>query len=411
EEIGDQTLGQARPVLLRGGTEPGIGQHHHRQIADDEVDPEHSGLLRPVDEVGELGFGPTSPVSDGSIRPLRGEERFGEPAIGDLHASDLGDETAEPPPRIGVGHRLRQHGFAMVDLRGEHLGDEASPIGKPSEQCRSADSGPPGDRVHRHVESALGEQLLRRGEDPPTIRIDIRTQTGRAGGVDLSRLGHLFSHFPRKRNGYSTCPLSLSGKPVPEQAERRADGLPANSRRGGKPMRILMFGRGVIATQYGWALEQAGHEVDFYVRPGRAATYGPFVDLDILDGRARGRNRRISHRWPLTMREDLDSNHDYELIILSVNHDQLPTAVEFLSSRLGDAALLIFNNVWDDPRDSAARLPAGQVVWGFPGGGGGFAGSTLRGGMLRSLTLGLLDGGPPTAAHTRVHELLTGAGF
>ena len=176
-------------------------------------------------------------------------------------------------------------------------------------------------------------------------------------------------------------------------------------------MRILMFGRGVIATQYGWALEQAGHEVDFYVRPGRAATYGPFVDLDILDGRARGRNRRISHRWPLTMREDLDSNHDYELIILSVNHDQLPTAVEFLSSRLGDAALLIFNNIWDDPRDIAARLPAGQVVWGFPGGGGGFAGNTLRGGMLRSLTLGLLDGGPPTAAHTRVHELLTGAGF
>jgi 2-dehydropantoate 2-reductase len=172
-----------------------------------------------------------------------------------------------------------------------------------------------------------------------------------------------------------------------------------------------MFGRGVIATQYGWALEQAGHDVDFYVRPGRTATYGPFVDLDILDGRARGRKRRISHRWPLTMREDLDSNHDYELIILSVNHDQLPTAVEFLSSRLGDAALLIFNNIWDDPRDSAARLPAGQVVWGFPGGGGGFAGNTLRGGMLRSLTLGLLDGGPPTAAHTRVHELLTGAGF
>lgn len=172
-----------------------------------------------------------------------------------------------------------------------------------------------------------------------------------------------------------------------------------------------MFGRGVIATQYGWALEQAGHDVDFYVRPGRTATYGPFVDLDILDGRARGRKRRISHRWPLTMREDLDSNHDYELIILSVNHDQLPTAVEFLSSRLGDAALLIFNNIWDDPSDSAAPLPAGQVVWGFPGGGGGFAGSTLRGGMLRSLTLGLLDGGPPTAAHTRVHELLTGAGF
>src|SRR5699024_6112714 len=174
---------------------------------------------------------------------------------------------------------------------------------------------------------------------------------------------------------------------------------------------ILMFGRGVIATQYGWALEQAGHDVDFYVRPGRTATYGPFVDLDILDGRARGRKRRTSHRWPLTMREDLDSNHDYELIILSVNHNPLPTAVEFLSSRLGDAALLIFNNICADPRDIAARLPAGEVVLGFPGGGGGFAGSAMRGGMLRTLTLGLLDGGPPTAAPRRVHELLTAARF
>ena len=32
-------------------------------------------------------------------------------------------------------------------------------------------------------------------------------------------------------------------------------------------MKILMFGRGVIAAAYGWALERAGHEVEFYVRP------------------------------------------------------------------------------------------------------------------------------------------------
>ena len=35
-------------------------------------------------------------------------------------------------------------------------------------------------------------------------------------------------------------------------------------------MRILMFGRGVIATIYGRVLHAAGHDVEFYVRPGRA---------------------------------------------------------------------------------------------------------------------------------------------
>ena len=51
-------------------------------------------------------------------------------------------------------------------------------------------------------------------------------------------------------------------------------------------MKILMFGRGVISTLYGWALEKAGNEVDFYVRPGRAADFGSSVDVDIRDGRA-----------------------------------------------------------------------------------------------------------------------------
>ena len=53
-------------------------------------------------------------------------------------------------------------------------------------------------------------------------------------------------------------------------------------------MRVLMFGRGVIATLYGHVLEAAGHEVHFYVRPGRAAEYGDDVGMDIIDAR----------RWP-----------------------------------------------------------------------------------------------------------------
>lgn len=60
-------------------------------------------------------------------------------------------------------------------------------------------------------------------------------------------------------------------------------------------MKILMFGRGVIATQYGWVLEQTGNTVEFYVRPGRIAQYGPTVSIDILDGRV----NRLGLRTPL----------------------------------------------------------------------------------------------------------------
>jgi 2-dehydropantoate 2-reductase len=46
-------------------------------------------------------------------------------------------------------------------------------------------------------------------------------------------------------------------------------------------MNILLFGRGVIATLYGWAFEKVGHSVTFYVRPGRSAEYCSHVHLDI----------------------------------------------------------------------------------------------------------------------------------
>ena len=58
-------------------------------------------------------------------------------------------------------------------------------------------------------------------------------------------------------------------------------------------MRILMFGRGVIATIYGRVLHAAGHDVEFYVRPGRAAEYGQEVTLDWIDGRRKPLGRRV----------------------------------------------------------------------------------------------------------------------
>ncbi|GAA1556042.1 ketopantoate reductase family protein [Brevibacterium picturae] len=176
-------------------------------------------------------------------------------------------------------------------------------------------------------------------------------------------------------------------------------------------MKILMFGRGVITTQYGWALERAGHDVDFYVRPGRIADFGPTVDLDIRDGRNSRKGKPVQETWPVTLREDLEAGHDYDLIIVSVNHDQLDSAVDFLHTRVGRATVLIFNNVWVDPAAAVARLPREQVVWGFPGSGGGYSGNTLRGGFAKSVWLGDVDGSSGTDRHRAVRELFTGAGF
>ena len=176
-------------------------------------------------------------------------------------------------------------------------------------------------------------------------------------------------------------------------------------------MKILFFGRGVIAAQYGWALEQAGHTVEFYVRPGRTAQYGPTLPLNLLDARRQPRGVRITERWPVQLREDLPATHDYDLLILSVPHYQVREAAAFLAPRLGQATLLVFSNFWQEPLTQVAPLPLDQLAWGFPQAGGRFtAAGVLEGALLNKVHVGTF-GTAPTAREVAVRDLLRQSGF
>jgi len=172
-------------------------------------------------------------------------------------------------------------------------------------------------------------------------------------------------------------------------------------------MRILMFGRGVIATTYGWALEKAGHEVQFYVRPGRAASYGPTVELDLLDARRKIWGEQVLESWPVSYVESLDSAGDFDLVIVSVSHHRLAEAARALAPHIGAATVLIFGNVWDELADAVPGLPAAQLVWGFPGAGGGVGDDgVMRAGLLPTVMLGL----PATERQRTVRDLFRGVG-
>jgi 2-dehydropantoate 2-reductase len=176
-------------------------------------------------------------------------------------------------------------------------------------------------------------------------------------------------------------------------------------------MKILMFGRGVIAVAYGWALEQAGHEVEFYVRPGRAAQYGATIDLELLDARRRLRGRLVTEKWPVRYRESLEPDHDFDLIVVSVQHYSFSEAMSLLAPRAGRATVLVFNNLLVEPAVAAAALPADQVAWGFPGAGGGFGeDGVLRAALLPVVFFGTLDE-PPSERALAVRAVFRQAGF
>ncbi|MEK4664619.1 2-dehydropantoate 2-reductase N-terminal domain-containing protein [Priestia sp. FSL H7-0729] len=148
-------------------------------------------------------------------------------------------------------------------------------------------------------------------------------------------------------------------------------------------MRILFFGRGVISTQYAWALEKAGHTVEFYVRKGRKETFGSHIALEMWDAR-RGK-QFIQESWKIKLHEEINPN--YDLIIASVNTEQLPEAARILSTTAGNTPILIFNNIWQDLKSSILPLSMNNVVFGFPGAGGGIEDNKLRGGFLKMIFL------------------------
>jgi 2-dehydropantoate 2-reductase len=155
-------------------------------------------------------------------------------------------------------------------------------------------------------------------------------------------------------------------------------------------MRILMFGRGVIATIYGQALQAAGHHVEFHVRPGRAAEYGGEVRIDLVDARSAPLGRRVRTTVPIRLRESLGPEDQFDLVVLSVAHHRLAEAAAFLAPRVGDTTVLVFGNVWDEPSAAIAPLSPDQVVWGFPQAGGGFGeDGILHGALLRSVVVGM----------------------
>lgn len=176
-------------------------------------------------------------------------------------------------------------------------------------------------------------------------------------------------------------------------------------------MKILMFGRGVISTQYGWAFEKAGHSVTFYIRKESTKGFNPEISVKILDARKKLAGVMNKEIWTTKVINDIPEQHDYDLIIVSVQHYQFAKVAGFLAPKIGKATVLIFNNFWTDPLKETALFPKEQLAWGFPLAGGGFdANGVLNGAILPDVHFGTF-GTKPTNRERAVRELFAQTGF
>ena len=108
--------------------------------------------------------------------------------------------------------------------------------------------------------------------------------------------------------------------------------------------------------------------------------------------------------------EEFSASDGYELVLVSVRHNQWPEVLPVLGPRVGSADVLFFSNMWTDDGEIRKFLPTDRYLFGFPAAGGGWKGDALEIGLGPRPTFGEVGGGRTTRL-LRIEQAFRDAGF
>lgn len=132
-------------------------------------------------------------------------------------------------------------------------------------------------------------------------------------------------------------------------------------------MKVLIVGRGVVGTIYGWALSKAGIDVTHVVRRDGL----PAADtLDLLDLRpGYPRKARVTY-VPKTVRQIRPAD-GFDLVIVATKHYQAAKAIcQYLPGAPG-ATFLLFTANWEGTDEFDRLLARSSMLWGYAAASGG----------------------------------------
>ena len=171
--------------------------------------------------------------------------------------------------------------------------------------------------------------------------------------------------------------------------------------------KVLIVGRGVVGTIYGWALSQAGIDVTHVVRgEGLSDT----ANLDLLDLRpGHPKHARVTYA-PKTVRQ-IGPADGFDLVIVATKHYQAAEAIRQYLPGAPRATFLLFTANWDGTGEIDRLLPRSSMLWGYAAASGGpDARGILTVTVAPTVRFGMLQGSDPARfeAVTRLFQL---AGF
>ncbi len=171
-------------------------------------------------------------------------------------------------------------------------------------------------------------------------------------------------------------------------------------------MKILVFGAGVIGTIIAAKLHEAGVDTRLLARGKR---FERLQQNGVVIHNVMGKTRSVS-KIPFTNR--LNPDDFYDLIIVTVRLDQLPSAIETLKQDKQTPALMFMLNNPDNLEALPQEFPDKKIILGFPGAGGTYRNNEIDYIQLKQqkTTLGDFDG-EISLLTQRIKEVLEKAGI
>jgi len=172
-------------------------------------------------------------------------------------------------------------------------------------------------------------------------------------------------------------------------------------------MKVLIIGRGVVGTVYGWALKQAGIDVMHVVRKEGLPDTATLEVLDLRPGYPK--NARVTYA-PKTVGQ-IDPSDGFDLAIVATKHYQAAQAIRQYLPGAPRATFLLFTANWDGTAEIDQLLPRSSVLWGYAAASGGpDAEGVLIMTVNPTVRFGMLEGSDPQKFRA-VGELFQRAGF
>ncbi|MGA8345529.1 MAG: 2-dehydropantoate 2-reductase N-terminal domain-containing protein [Candidatus Sulfotelmatobacter sp.] len=172
-------------------------------------------------------------------------------------------------------------------------------------------------------------------------------------------------------------------------------------------MKVLIVGRGVVGTIYGWALSLAGIDVTHVVRKEKLPTTDALDLLDLRIGRCR--HAQVAYS-PKTVQQ-ISPADGFDLVIVATKHYQAAEAIRQYLPDAPRATFLLFTANWDGTEEIDRLLPRSSMLWGYAAASGGAdAHGVLIATVNPMVRLGMLEGSDPERFKA-VTELFQTAGF